>query len=135
MREYNVDEIDGCGQFHQHFTYKFFVRMFFWQLFSSYMYVEKAAQMMFIQKICTFNVDENDGWRSKATLTSSHFSNKIDFSKENITSVLLLMMFCYLSSNRSRILIRKTHPLHLNALQMSIISNDNKNFNCRKKED
>ncbi len=26
--------------------------------FSSYMYIEKGAEMMFVQKICTFNVDE-----------------------------------------------------------------------------
>ncbi len=30
----------------------------FWQLFSSYMYI---AEMTFIRKICTFNVDEIDG--------------------------------------------------------------------------
>jgi len=28
----------------------FFVRMLFWQLFSSYMYVEKAAKMMLYEK-------------------------------------------------------------------------------------
>ncbi len=43
----------SCRQFHQHFTYEFFVRMLFWQLFSSYMYIEKAAKTTFIQKICT----------------------------------------------------------------------------------
>ncbi len=31
-------------QFHQHFTYKFFIQTSFWQLFSSYMYIEKAAK-------------------------------------------------------------------------------------------
>ncbi len=30
---------------------KFFVRTLFWQLFFSYMYVEKAAEMTFVQKI------------------------------------------------------------------------------------
>jgi hypothetical protein len=35
--------------------------MLFWQLFSSYMYVEKAAETTFIQKICMKNVDEIDG--------------------------------------------------------------------------
>jgi len=44
---------DECSQFHQHFTYKFLVQMLFWRFFSSYMYVEKAAKMTFIQKICT----------------------------------------------------------------------------------
>jgi len=38
----------------------FFVRTMFGQLFSSYMYVEKAAEMMFVQKIGMKNVDEND---------------------------------------------------------------------------
>jgi len=34
------------------FTYKFFVQILFQQLFSSYMYVVKAAETMFVQKIC-----------------------------------------------------------------------------------
>jgi len=38
-------------QFHQRFMHKFFVRKSFRQLFSSYMYVEKAAKTMFIQKM------------------------------------------------------------------------------------
>ena len=42
---------DSCSQFHQHFMYNFFVQMLLRQLFSSYMYVEEAAKMMFIQKI------------------------------------------------------------------------------------
>jgi len=45
--------IPSCSQFHQRFTYKFFVRTLFRQLFSSYMYVEKAAKTTFVQKICT----------------------------------------------------------------------------------
>jgi len=48
------------SQFHQHFTYKFFVRMLFWQLFFSYMYVEKAAETMLVRKICMYKVDEID---------------------------------------------------------------------------
>ncbi len=46
-------EIVTYGQFHQHFTHKVFAQMLFWQLFSSYMYEEKAAKMTFIWKICT----------------------------------------------------------------------------------
>ncbi len=42
-----------CSQFHQHFTYELFVQTLFWQLFSSYMYVEKAARTTLVQKICT----------------------------------------------------------------------------------
>jgi hypothetical protein len=38
-------------QFHQHFTGVFFVRKSFLQLFSSYMYVVKAAETTFVQKI------------------------------------------------------------------------------------
>jgi len=41
--------------------HKFFVQTLFWQLFSSYMYVVKAAaEMTFIQKIPMLNVDEID---------------------------------------------------------------------------
>ena len=45
------------------FTYEFFVRTSYQQLFSSYMYVVlvKAAKTTFVQKNCTFNVDEIDG--------------------------------------------------------------------------
>jgi hypothetical protein len=39
---------------------KFFVGTFFWQLFSSYMYVEKGAETKFVQKICMQNVDDNE---------------------------------------------------------------------------
>jgi hypothetical protein len=45
-------------QFHQSITYEFSVRTLFWQLFSSYTYVEKAAKTKFIQKIHTKNADE-----------------------------------------------------------------------------
>jgi len=47
-------------QFHQRYTREFFVWMLFWQLFSSYMYVVKAAKTTFVQKIRAFNVDEID---------------------------------------------------------------------------
>ncbi len=36
--------------------------MLFRQLFSSYMYVDKAAKMTFLWKIRTQNVDEIDTW-------------------------------------------------------------------------
>jgi len=52
--------ISSRCQFHQHFTYEFSVQALFQQLFSSYMYVEKAAKTTFIRKICTENVDEID---------------------------------------------------------------------------
>jgi hypothetical protein len=40
---------------------RFFVRMSFWQLLSSYMQVENAPKKTFVRKICAFNVDEIDG--------------------------------------------------------------------------
>jgi len=43
----------SSSQFHQHFLYKFFVQTLFWQLFSSYMYIEKAVETTFIRNICT----------------------------------------------------------------------------------
>ncbi len=44
----------GCGFCYQVLIWlKFFVQALFRQLFYSYMYVEKAAEMMFVQKICT----------------------------------------------------------------------------------
>jgi len=47
-------------QFHQRLEHAYFVRTSFWQFFSSYMYVVKAAKTMFVRKICMFNVDEID---------------------------------------------------------------------------
>jgi len=44
---------------------EFFLSTLFWQLFSSYMYVIKAAKMTFVQKICTFNVDEIDTYKEQ----------------------------------------------------------------------
>ncbi len=51
-----------CRQFHQRYEHKNFVRKSFWQLFSSYMYIEKAAKMMFVWKICAHYIDEIDIW-------------------------------------------------------------------------
>ena len=53
------DRLTWC-QFHQRYSCNFFVRKSFWKLFSSYMYVEKAAEMTFVQKICVNNIDEID---------------------------------------------------------------------------
>jgi hypothetical protein len=36
--------------------------------FSSYMYIVKAAETTFVQKIRTFNVDEIDGWCKTMTV-------------------------------------------------------------------
>jgi len=47
-------------QFHKRYTREFFVCMLFRQLFSSDMYVLKAAKTMFIQIIRAFNIDEID---------------------------------------------------------------------------
>ncbi len=49
------------------FLHAFFVRMSFRQLFSSYMYIEKAAKMMFVRKRRTFNDDEIDTSASQPT--------------------------------------------------------------------
>jgi len=54
----------SSSQFHQHFTDEFFVRTLFWQLFSSYMYVVKAAKTTFGQK-------------TRAYILRMHFSYKI----------------------------------------------------------
>ncbi len=49
-------------QFHQHFTYKFFVRTSFWQLFLCTCNQRKAAEATFERKIHRQNVDEIDSW-------------------------------------------------------------------------
>ncbi len=48
------------GQFHKHFTHEYFVLTLCWQLFSCYMYIERAAETTFVQKICKYNIDEID---------------------------------------------------------------------------
>jgi len=47
-------------QFHQCFTRKFFIRTLFRLLFSSYMYIVKAARSTFVQKTRAYDVDEID---------------------------------------------------------------------------
>jgi len=44
------------------FNSHLFVQTSFRQLFSSYVYVEKAAKTTFVQKRCAFNIDEIDTW-------------------------------------------------------------------------
>jgi len=56
----------------------FFEQMSFRQLFSSYMYVVKAAETTYVRKICTFNIDEID------TL----FLNDIDRREDSKNGVL-----------------------------------------------
>ncbi len=52
----------------------FLYERWFWQLFSSYMYVVKAAKMTFVRKICTFNVDEINTCLPKMCLVSHIFT-------------------------------------------------------------
>jgi len=52
--------IISYSQFHQRYKCEFFVRTLFWQLFLSYMYIVKAAEMTFIQKNYAYNIDEID---------------------------------------------------------------------------
>jgi len=56
----------NCSQFHQRYMREFFIHTLFQQLFSTYMYVVKAAETTFVQKIFTFNVDKFDTWKKKA---------------------------------------------------------------------
>jgi len=56
--KHNMLNLLTCGQFHQHFTRTLFILTSFWQLFSSYMYVEKRR--LLVRNIRTFNVDEID---------------------------------------------------------------------------
>jgi len=51
---------ENCRQFHQCYSQKFFVWKSSRQLFSSYMYIENAAETMFVRKICVHNIDEID---------------------------------------------------------------------------
>ncbi len=68
-----------CSQFHQHFMYEFFVQTLYWQLFSSYMYIEKAAELTFVQKICTENIDEIDTW---CTQSDRHVFDHFQYFQE-----------------------------------------------------
>jgi hypothetical protein len=48
MRKSALLKETSSSQIHQHLTYEFFVQMLFRQLFSSYMYIEKATKMMVV---------------------------------------------------------------------------------------
>jgi hypothetical protein len=54
--------VTAC-QFHQHFLSAFFCTNVVLADFSSYMYVEKAAETTFVRKMWAFYVDEIDGRR------------------------------------------------------------------------
>ncbi len=53
-----LHKLSTYRQFHQPYTRAFFVRTLFWQLFSSYIHIEKAAKTTFVHNICMYNVDE-----------------------------------------------------------------------------
>jgi len=60
-------------QFHQHFYGQIFCTNIVSAAFSSYTYVEKAAETTFVQKICTFNVDEIDYMSQLKACNESYF--------------------------------------------------------------
>ncbi len=54
---------ETCSQFHQRFCERVFCTNVISAAFLVTCTVEKAAKMMFVRKICTFNVDEIDTWK------------------------------------------------------------------------
>jgi len=50
------------AQFHQRSTYEFFVQTYVLAAFATYVQLEKAAEMTYVQKTRTFYVDEIDTW-------------------------------------------------------------------------
>ncbi len=53
--------------------HKFYVQKSFWQLFLLTCNKRKAAEKMFFQKICAFNVDEIGGRKLEQYLAVSNF--------------------------------------------------------------
>jgi len=51
----NVDEIDTCGQFHQHFPHSFFIQKCFFRQ-------NETREKHFCTKNAHVNVDENETW-------------------------------------------------------------------------
>jgi hypothetical protein len=49
--------------------------------FPNYMYVEKAAEMTFVRKMCAYNVDEIDTWKS----TTIHVTSNADEKRQNFS--------------------------------------------------
>ncbi len=75
----NLNSAFRC-QFHQHFTYKSFVRMLFWQLFLCTCNYRKAAETTFIQKMLVYNIDKIDGRTDKCkeyTLTTMWYLRSV----------------------------------------------------------
>jgi len=60
MRKHTQMSYYFLAQFHQRSTYKFFVRTYVLAAFTTYVQLEKAAKMMFVQKTRTFYVVEID---------------------------------------------------------------------------
>ncbi len=118
-------KISRC-QFHQHYRHKFFIRTLFQQLFSSYMYVVKAAKKTFVQKICTFNVDEIDYRTCSNELSKANFifrQKNMSFI-ENVSlfslvrkcvsmSYLIQISFIYLDKFMKWVALSRSHSLIL----------------------
>ncbi len=56
----------------------------FSSIFSSYMYVKKASETTFIQKICTYNVDEIDGRITYKNVTNFILEPNLNLQAEKV---------------------------------------------------
>jgi len=55
------ESVAARAQFHQRSTYEFFVQTYVLAAFTTYLQLEKAAEMTFVRKTRAYKVDENDG--------------------------------------------------------------------------
>jgi len=71
---------------------KFFVRALFWQFFSSYMYVVKAAKTTFEWKTRAYNIDEIDCWCQFHQRSTSSFCDRRSQKKkiDNLTVIFAI---------------------------------------------
>ncbi len=91
----DINSVSRC-QFHQHYMPAFFKRKSFWQLFSIYMYIVKAAKTTFVQKIGAYNVDEMDGRQYFRHVLKTFIQYRFTFeSKLALVNVKIIMQFRY----------------------------------------
>jgi len=62
--------------------YKFFVRTYVLSAFTTYVQLEKAAKMTFVQKTHAFNIDEIDTWMIRSRKSNFSQASLVTFRRE-----------------------------------------------------
>jgi len=93
----DIVEIDPYSKFHQRYMCKFVIQMSFWQFFSSYMYVVKAAK----NDICTKKARVKCWWNWPLYSISPTFYDQLFCKKSQSSSAIREKLCKTLSQKKS----------------------------------